>query len=35
MPELWTLWDRFFPRRPGKVNRTYLEARVAYQLQMD
>jgi hypothetical protein len=33
MPELWTLWDRFFPRRPGKVNRAYLESRIAYQLQ--
>jgi hypothetical protein len=33
MADLWGLWDRFFPRRPGKVNRTYLEARIAYKLQ--
>lgn len=33
MPELWALWDRFFPRRPDKTNRVYLESRVAYKLQ--
>ena len=33
MAALWVLWDRYFPRRPGKVNRTYLEARIAYKLQ--
>jgi hypothetical protein len=33
MADLWGLWDRFFRRRPGKVNRTYLEARIAYKLQ--
>lgn len=33
MAELWILWDRYFPRRPGKVNRTYLEGRIAYKLQ--
>ncbi len=33
MKELWVLWDRFFPRRPDKTNRRYLEARVAYKLQ--
>jgi hypothetical protein len=33
MPELWSLWDRFFPRRPDKTNRVYLESRVAYKLQ--
>ena len=33
MAELWILWDRYFPRRPGKVNRTYLEGRTAYKLQ--
>ena len=33
MAALWMLWDRYFPRRPGKVNRTYLEARIAYKLQ--
>jgi len=35
MTELWTLWDRYFQRRPGKVNRTYLESRIAYKLQED
>ena len=29
MKELWALWDRYFPRRPDKTNRRYLEARVA------
>ena len=33
MKDLWVLWDRFFPRRPDKTNRRYLEARVAYKLQ--
>jgi hypothetical protein len=33
MPQLWALWDRFFPRRPDKTNRVYLESRVAYKLQ--
>jgi hypothetical protein len=33
MADLWALWDRYFPRRPGKVNRTYLESRIAYKLQ--
>jgi len=33
MTELWVLWDRFFPRRPDKVNRAYVESRVAYKLQ--
>lgn len=33
MPELWALWDRFFSRRPDKVNRAYVESRVAYKLQ--
>ena len=31
--ELWTLWDRFFQRRPEGPNRNYLESRVAYKLQ--
>ena len=31
--ELWTLWDRFFKRRPENPNRSYLESRVAYKLQ--
>ena len=29
---LWTLWDEYFPRRPSRVNRRYLEARLAYRL---
>ncbi|MEI7538880.1 MAG: DUF2924 domain-containing protein [Comamonadaceae bacterium] len=32
-PELWALWDRYFPRRPENPNRNYLESRVAYKLQ--
>lgn len=31
--ELWTLWDRYFPRRPSHHNRSHLEARIAYKLQ--
>lgn len=31
--ELWALWDRYFPRRPGKPNRDYLESRIAYKIQ--
>ena len=31
--ELWTLWDRFFTRRPDNPNRSYMESRVAYKLQ--
>lgn len=31
--QLWALWDRHFPRRPVRVNRNYLEARLAYRLQ--
>lgn len=33
MKELWALWDRYYPRRPNKTNRDYLEARIAYKLQ--
>jgi len=33
MPELWTVWDRFFKRRPENPNRNYMESRVAYKLQ--
>lgn len=32
-PELWTLWDRFYKRRPDNPNRNYLESRIAYKLQ--
>lgn len=33
LPSLWSLWDQHFPRRPSRVNRRYLEARLAYRLQ--
>jgi len=33
MPELWVLWDRYFPRRPDYPNRTHVESRIAYKLQ--
>lgn len=33
LPDLWQLWDHHFPRRPNRVNRRYLEARLAYRLQ--
>lgn len=33
MAELWTLWDECFDRRPQHHHRTYLESRLAYQLQ--
>lgn len=33
MDNLWALWDEFFNRRPGHHHRTYLESRIAYQLQ--
>ncbi len=31
--ELWVLWDQYFPRRPERPNRSYLESRVAYKIQ--
>lgn len=33
MPELWKLWDEYFPRRPAHNNRNYIEGRIAYKLQ--
>lgn len=33
LPHLWALWGQHFPRRPDRVNRRYLEARLAYRLQ--
>lgn len=33
MAELWTLWDRYFERRPPRPNRTHIESRLAYKLQ--
>ena len=32
-PELWTVWDRYFPHRPQYPNRTHVESRIAYKLQ--
>lgn len=31
--DLWILWDQYFPRRPARPNRSYLESRVAYKIQ--
>ena len=33
MSDLWTVWDRYFPRRPDYPNRTHVESRLAYKLQ--
>lgn len=33
MPELWVVWDRYFPRRPDHPNRPYVESRLAYKMQ--
>ena len=33
MSELWTVWDRYFPRRPDYPNRTHVESRLPYKLQ--
>lgn len=33
MPDLWTLWDQHFPRRPAHRNRHYVESRLAYRIQ--
>ncbi|HRI91403.1 MAG TPA: DUF2924 domain-containing protein [Accumulibacter sp.] len=33
LDHLWMLWDQHFPRRPMRVNRRYLESRLAYRLQ--
>ena len=33
MAELWTLWDRYFPRRPQHPNRAHIESRLAYKIQ--
>lgn len=33
LEQLWATWDEHFPRRPSRVNRRYLEARLAYRLQ--
>ena len=31
--ELWTLWDKHFPRRPEHPNRRFMESRIAYKIQ--
>ena len=31
MSELWTVWDRYFPRRPDYPNRTHVESRARLQ----
>ncbi len=33
MPDLWSVWDRHFPRRPPHHNRAYIEGRLAYKIQ--
>lgn len=33
MPDLWSLWDQHFPRRPAHRNRHYVESRLAYRIQ--
>lgn len=33
MDDLWSLWDRHFPRRPSHRNRSYVESRLAYRIQ--
>ncbi len=33
MPELWTVWDRYFQDRPQYPNRTHVESRIAYKMQ--
>ena len=33
MNDLWSVWDRYFPRRPPHNNRAYVEGRVAYKIQ--
>lgn len=33
MPELWEMWDKYFPRRPEYPNRNYVESRIAYKIQ--
>jgi len=31
--ELWVLWDHYFPRRPERPKRHYLEWRIAYKIE--
>lgn len=33
MAELWEVWDHYFPRRPERPNRTYIESQLIYKIQ--
>lgn len=33
MNDLWSLWDKYFQRRPPHHNRAYVEGRIAYKIQ--
>lgn len=33
MSELWEIWDRYFPRRPTRPNRVYVESQLVYKIQ--
>ena len=33
MSDLWTLWDKYFPRRPEHPNRAHVQSRIAYKIQ--
>lgn len=33
MSELWEIWDRYFPRRPARPNRVYIESQLVYKIQ--
>lgn len=35
MSDIWSLWDKYFPRRPPHHNRAYVEGRIAYKIQED
>jgi hypothetical protein len=35
MKQLWQLWDKHFPRRPPHHNRSYIEGRLAFQIQQE
>ena len=35
MPDLWQVWDTYFPRRPEKTMRSYIEGRIAYVMQSE
>lgn len=32
-PDLWKMWDQYYPRRPEGTNREYMISRIAYKLQ--